>query len=218
MNRNRSRFGLRAGSSVASALVVAALCAFVPLLSGCPKPDAPDTPSPSPTPTALTKEETQDPILPSASPSPDAPKNGGRSVSVYQVVVGKGDHRSHLQKETVPVKTGENPAVTALNDMAAMKDSPLPKGTRAQSVDVANGTATVNFNQAFADNFAGGGGGDDREALIFNAITATLGQFEGVKQVQILVDGKKVAIGGTQDTTEPMPIPDKGGTKVALKP
>ncbi|GAB4451338.1 MAG: hypothetical protein OHK0029_00320 [Armatimonadaceae bacterium] len=95
-------------------------------------------------------------------------------------------------------------AVMALNKMAEMKDSPLPQGARARSVRIADGLATVDFSREFADNFEGG---DRREALMFNALLATLGQFPDVSRVQILVDGEKVAVGGTQDTTEPLDVP-----------
>jgi hypothetical protein len=76
-----------------------------------------------------------------------------------------------------------------------------------------DGTATVDFNAALKDGFENEGGGDEKEALILNAILATVGQFPNVKQVQILVNGEKVSIGGMQDTTQPMPVPPNVGTQ-----
>lgn len=207
---NRRRVALGSGAVL--------LGLVLPLLAGCPKPQTEPSPDASATPVALTQDETKDPILPKDPVATPSAPSDSKMIAIYHVVPGSGDKRSSLKKEMVPVRDGENPAVTALNETAAQKDSPLPKGTQAQSVEVAEGVATVNFNKAFGDNFTGAEGGDDREALIFNAVTASLGQFEGVKQVQILVDGKKVSLGGTQDTTEPIPVPDTTGTKVSLRP
>lgn len=214
---NRTFVGFCAESWLRGSVALSLLIVW-PLMAGCPAPAEAPTPSPSPTSVALTPEETADPVLPSASPTPTPAPGASPTVTVFRVASGTDDKRAHLTRETLSLKPGENAAVAALNHMAQEKDSPLPKGTRARSVEIAGGTATVNFNRAFADNFAGDIGGDEREALIFNAITATLGQFEGVKQVQILVDGKKVPLGGTQDTTEPLPLEGGGGTKVSLRP
>ncbi len=95
-------------------------------------------------------------------------------------------------------------AAKAIAEMAALKESPLPEDAKVLSVKFEDTLAIVDFNKSFADNFPGG---DRKEALVFNALTSTLGQFPNVKQVQILVEGKKVPLGGTQDTTEPLGVP-----------
>jgi len=159
-----------------------------------------------------TASPTDESILPSpspeASPSPGAPP----SAVVYHVV-RNAEGVGHLERTGVPLKGDEEPAVTVLNHMADIKDSPLPKGTRAKSVMFGeDGTATVDFNAALKDNFEGG---DEAEALMWNAILATVGQFPNVKQVQILVNGEKASIGGMQDTTQPMPVPPGIGTQVS---
>jgi len=149
-----------------------------------------------------------------ASPSPEAsPSPGAPPSAVGYRVVHSADGAAHLERLRVPLKGDEEPAVTALNHMAKINDSPLPKGTRAKSVTFGDdGLATVDFNAALRDNFEGG---DQAEALMWNAIIATVGQFPNVKRVQILVDGEKASIGGMQDTTQPMPIPPGVGTQVS---
>jgi hypothetical protein len=134
---------------------------------------------------------------------------------VGYVIVQGTDGNRQIKPTTIPLKPGETPALAVLNHMAEMKDSPLPKGTRARSVTFGeDGTATVDFNAALRDNFEGG---DEAEALMWNAILATIGQFPNVKQVQILVEGEKASIGGMQDTTAPMPVPPGIGTQTSQR-
>ena len=87
----------------------------------------------------------------------------------------------------------------------------------------AGGLATVDFSAALRDGFRGGG--DAAGALVLNAIVLTVGQFPGVRGVQLLVEGERTSLGGTQDTTEPLPVPPGSagggthvGTQVARKP
>ncbi len=131
---------------------------------------------------------------------------------LFTLRVATNENGSFLEKKLLPLdntttssNTGE--AERALNAMAdAGEDSPLPKGTEAISVRFDEDLATVDFNEAFQKNFAGG---DEEEALALNAVLATVGQFPGVKQVQILVEGQKIdSLGGNQPLSEPLPIPN----------
>ena len=64
--------------------------------------------------------------------------------------------------------------------------------------------ATVDLSGEFKANFKGG---DSGEAVVLNALISTLGQFDSVKSVQILVDGKKIdSLGGNQALDEPLPV------------
>lgn len=169
-------------------------------------PDAPATPAPSiaiiPPPTP-----TEKPTTPAATPA---------LVTIFAVENGGEGQGQRLVQRTVPGK-GEvsDSAVSALNEMAEGNNSPLPSGTKALSVKfAADGTATADFNTVLRDNFPGG---DEKEALTLNAILATVGQFPGVKKVQITVAGEKVGLGGTQDTTEPLPIPSPVGVRVSKR-
>ncbi|MDX1933305.1 MAG: GerMN domain-containing protein [Capsulimonadales bacterium] len=174
---------------------VAAVLLFQMVLSACQQQVAS---RPQDVPVAETRPQ----ILPSpmavASPSP----GGEKGMVAYRVV--SGEEGAHLEPINLPAGTDRESMTEALNAMATIPDSPLPKGTRALSVTYRGDLATVDFNRAFSKNFEGG---DEKEALMFNAITATVGQVPGVKRVQILVDGRKVPVGGTQDTTEPLDVP-----------
>jgi spore germination protein GerM len=131
---------------------------------------------------------------------------------LFILTVATSDKGSFLEKKPLPSGKSEKlttpqEAERALNAMAEEgENSPLPKGTRATSVTFDNDLATVDFNEAFQKNFTGG---DENEALALNAVLATVGQFPGVKQVQILVNGQKIdSLGGNQPLGEPLPIPN----------
>jgi spore germination protein GerM len=153
------------------------------------------------------------PILPS-TPAQQAGDSGAKvdSAKLFTLTVATNDRGSYLEKKELPsgsagTLSNTDEAVRALNAMADEgENSPLPKGTKALSVTFENDLATVDFNEAFQKNFAGG---DENEALALNAVYGTLGQFPGVKQVQILVDGQKIdSLGGNQPLTDPQPVPN----------
>lgn len=78
----------------------------------------------------------------------------------------------------------------------------IPKQAKLKSVKVANGTATVDFSQELKKNFVGGSTG---ETMLVGSIVDTLTEFPEVKQVQILIEGKKVeTLGGHMDLTQPL--------------
>ena len=153
----------------------------------------------SPAPSASAAPQTGD-----ASPSPSGPKE----TMVYVRV--DDEDGSHLKP--VPAAAEGGPKIdtpeAALNAMAKLENTPLPKGTEANSATVDNsGMARVDFNDAFKANFKGG---DTGEALALNAVLQTMGQF-GAKQVQITVGGKKIdSLGGMQSLDEPLPVPKDG--------
>ena len=134
-------------------------------------------------------------------------KGAVRAATIYRVV--SSEDGLALEPRSIRLTGAAEPALTALNAMAALKDSPLPQGTQAQSFTLApDGTATIDFNRAFVDNFSGG---DTREAITLDAILATAGQF-GAKQVQFTVEKKKIkSLGGTQSLTDPQPVPQTVG-------
>lgn len=152
------------------------------------------------------------PVVTSPSPNPVFPDPvptaaPGRAPSTFEVKAGENGNQLVKHSSTgQQTGTPEEIAISALNKMAEIPHSPLPPGTKAKSVVFGkDNTATVDFNEAFVKNFPGG---DEAEALALNAVLATLGQFPDVKQVQMLVEGKKVdTLGGNADLTEPMPVP-----------
>jgi hypothetical protein len=78
---------------------------------------------------------------------------------------------------------------------------PLPAATQVLDVTTEGGLATVDFSSEIMNANVGSGG----EAAILSAIVATLGQFPGVTDVQILVNGEKMdSLAGHVDITEPL--------------
>lgn len=138
------------------------------------------------------------------TPTPDPAAQSTPKTFIYKVGTN-----SEGEANLVPVEFSGEPkdsdtAVRAINEMAALKESPLPQDAKVLAVQFEDTLATVDFNKAFSENFPGG---DRKEALVFNALTSTLRQFPNVKKLQILVEGQKVPLGGTQDTTEPLNVP-----------
>ena len=64
-------------------------------------------------------------------------------------------------------------------------EAPLPKGCGVRSVQMKNGTVTVDFSKEFLDAVQGEQGTQTIRAIYFTAM-----QFPGVKKVQITVEGK----------------------------
>ena len=78
----------------------------------------------------------------------------------------------------------------------------FPTGTAA-TVDVANGTALVNFTGALTKPFRGGA---SDEVALFKSLTYTLTSVPGVKRVQVQLGGRKLATlpGGEFEIDEPL--------------
>jgi spore germination protein GerM len=84
--------------------------------------------------------------------------------------------------------------------------SPLPKGTRLLSAEVKGDTAYLNFSKELKENFSGG---STNEMLVVYGIVNTACSINGIKRVQILVDGKVIeSLGGHLEIMEPLE-PDK---------
>ena len=175
------------------------------LVSACnqsaPTPAEPTPAPPLTTPAATIPEDTR-------SVAPTVKKADPKSATTTVLRVdSKGDGTTLVATEITSADKDASPeekAVEALNQMASGKDSPLPQGTKALSVKIEGELATVDLSKEFKDNFSGG---STAEALAINAVTATLGQFPGVRKVQFLVQGQKIeALGGGQELTDPLPV------------
>ncbi|HVK03924.1 MAG TPA: GerMN domain-containing protein [Armatimonadaceae bacterium] len=199
-NNRRLPFTLTAGA----ALAVLGAGAFLLTLPGC-KPAMPTPPAPSGAPPIVSPPprtgDTGEPAAPGAK----------RTVVVYHVVSDATDgDRLESKKIEVSGEKAQSPATAALEYMVGQPDSPLPKGTKVRSLDIADGLATVDFSPEFKDRFEGG---ETQEALVINAVLATLGQFDTVREVQILVEGKKIeTLGGGKELVNPLTVPQDAET------
>ena len=78
----------------------------------------------------------------------------------------------------------------------------IPKQAKLKSVKVQGDTAYVDFTQALVKNFVGGSTGEE---MLVGSVVNTLTEFPEVKNVQILVEGKKVeSLSGHLDLTTPL--------------
>lgn len=152
-------------------------------------------------------------IVPSTAPQTDQPGDQpapvDHKVTVYSVVEDK-EGAQKLEPKEISLSAGDaqTPAKFALQALIDDPKSPLPKGTKLNAVKISDGTATADFSKEIKDNFPGG---DQAEALLLNSVLSTLGQFKSIKQVQFLVDGKKIdSLGGAQTLDEPLPVPQAG--------
>ena len=70
------------------------------------------------------------------------------------------------------------------------------------SVDVKEGTATVNFDKKIKNGFVGGSTGEE---FLIGSVVNTLTEFKEVKNVKFLIDGKEVeTLSGHMDLTKPI--------------
>ncbi|MBC7329596.1 GerMN domain-containing protein [bacterium] len=80
--------------------------------------------------------------------------------------------------------------------------SPLPRGTRLISAEVKGDTAYLNFSKELKDNFLGG---STNEMLVVYGIVNTACSINGIKRVQILIEGKNIeSLGGHLEIMEPL--------------
>jgi hypothetical protein len=123
---------------------------------------------------------------------------------IYFARVVNGQERMVSVDRELPA---EAPAKPALEELISGEppegcSHPLPQGTRLRSVSMTDGVAAADFSGELVSNFEGG---SDNEGVAVYSIVNTLTSLPGVKQVQILVDGKPVdSIGGHLDVSGPL--------------
>lgn len=150
------------------------------------------------------KEDVEAPV---STPTPSVEVKPHRDkVKVYVVKIKKDDVVLEAEERSVPA--GKDPKKTAVERLLATNrevgpsQKLIPRGTKLLGFEVKDGTAFANFSKELVDNFEGG---QSSEEMLVGAIVKTLTQFKDVKQVQILVDGKKIdSIGDHLDVSEPL--------------
>lgn len=143
---------------------------------------------------------------PSPSRSGRTPRSQSRTINarIYFARVVNGQERMAPVKRAV---LGTAPARAALDELVNGElpegcSRPLPRGASLRSVRVEDGVAIADFTSELVRNFQGG---SDNEGVIVYAIVNTLTSLPGVKQAQILVDGKPIdSIGGHLDVSGPL--------------
>ena len=78
----------------------------------------------------------------------------------------------------------------------------FPKGAKINSITLKNDTAVVDLDSGITKNFVGGSTGEE---FLINSVVETLTEFDEVKQVLFLIDGKNVeTLAGHMDLSEPI--------------
>ncbi len=80
----------------------------------------------------------------------------------------------------------------------------IPTGTRLLGFEIRDDIAYVNLSKEIRQNFTGG---SEVEELLVDAIVSTVGQFDDVGKVQILIGGSVLeSIGGHVDVSRPIDL------------
>lgn len=137
---------------------------------------------------------------------PSASVREYKKVRIY--VLKSTDGELGLQPEERTVTNGEEPLRAAIERLLATNhevgasQNLVPIGTRLLNARVRGSVAYLDFSGELQNNFTGG---STQEELLVGAIAHTACQFEPVKKVQILVEGKKIdSIGGHIEIIEPI--------------
>lgn len=128
------------------------------------------------------------------------------NVKVYVVKKTNGDVKLFPEERSVSADVdphkGAIERLLATNHEAGSSQYLIPLGTKLRGLEIKRGIAYADFSHELRDNFEGGSEG---EALLVNAIVHTLTQFDDVKKVQILVEGKKIeSLGDHLDISQPI--------------
>lgn len=84
----------------------------------------------------------------------------------------------------------------------------IPPSVEIRNVAYEQGVLTVDFSQALRDGFHGGA---REERLLLESIIRTLGQFDGIEQIQILIEGEgNTTVGGHILLAQPFPVRREG--------
>lgn len=143
---------------------------------------------------------------PNALPDKDKEKaaKGKLTIKVYY----PDEQGLKLQAVKKTVKVGSDDKYTAA--LKALLDGTkekglatiVPKQAKIKSVKVQGDTAFVDFDENLIKKFIGGSTGEE---MLVGSIVNTLTEFEEIKKVQLLVEGKKVeSISGHLDLTKPV--------------
>lgn len=98
-------------------------------------------------------------------------------------------------------------AAAVVNELIAGPKQPklhatIPQGSKLISLEIAGGLATVNLNQDFQAKHSGGSTG---EMMTIYSLVNSLTDLQGIQQVQLLVDGKKLeTLKGHLEISQPL--------------
>ena len=140
---------------------------------------------------------------PDARRVPDALRrqSGARKPDGAKALVPRyvGDKLTMVKHE-VKVPQGQDARVHLVNEFLRESKIAAPDA-RAIGIDVRDGVAFLDFNQAFDQTH-----GTDDEGILVNGILATLGQFPEIERVQFQVNSEPITTLGNLDLSFPQPV------------
>lgn len=185
-------------------ILISAMTVLLLLTSGCEQPQnqPPDNPK-------QTNVNNGNGIEVDENPTPNVKKNEN-GVTTMEVTVYYPDQSG---MSLIPVKREikfsddkqkyietvnlllENPTEEDLTKI-------FPKDAKINSVTLDNDTAIVDLDSGITKNFVGGSTGEE---FLINSVVDTLTDFDEIKQVRFLIDGKEVeTLAGHMDLSEPI--------------
>ena len=159
--------------------------------------------------------EKQPPDNPNDNPKAEVvtPDNGNKNVKdakTLQVTVYYPDQAGMslipVQREITIADDSQKyiGAVNCLLDTPAEEEviKIFPKDAKIKSITLKGDTAIVDLDSGITKNFVGGSTGEE---FLINSVVDTLTEFDEVKQVQFLIDGKEVeTLAGHMDLSTPI--------------
>lgn len=119
------------------------------------------------------------------------PPQEPRRDTVNVTVPAAGDNDVDNRQKPVPIDPNKDPIRQAVEAQLATADgkshSAFPAGTKLVSLDVKDGTATLELSREFK---AVNNAGDTGESLAYDALRKVFAQFATVKYMRVLVNGK----------------------------
>lgn len=180
-------------------VLISAMTALLLVTAGCEK-QPPDNPNPNNEP----------PKTEVVTPEAGNKNNNVKEAKTLQVTVYYPDQSGMslipVQRE-IKISDDSQKYISAVN---CLLDAPteedltkiFPKGAKIKSITLKGDTAVVDLDSGITKNFVGGSTGEE---FLVNSVVDTLTEFDEVKQVQFLIDGKEVeTLAGHMDLSVPI--------------
>lgn len=143
---------------------------------------------------------------PDALPDKEKNKAGNGKLTIKVYYPDEQGMKLQAVQKTVKLESDDKYTAALKALLAGTKEKGLttivPKQTKIRSVKVQGDTAFVDFDKNLTKKFIGGSTGEE---MLVGSIVNTLTEFNEIKKVQLLVEGKKIeSISGHLDLTKPV--------------
>ncbi len=184
-------------------MLLAALTAMLLLVAGCdPQNEKSAAQDGASSAASQATSSTGSTASADASGKSGAKKQGSRTITVYF----PDDNGMKLLGEQRTI-SAQTPCQSAVEELLAGpqqkgESAIFPRHVKLLSAEVKDGVAKVNFSRELKQDFVGGSTGEE---MLVGSLVNTLTQLDGVKKVQILVEGKPIeSLSGHLDLSVPV--------------